>query len=477
MSFVSSGDYADLGGHSASGLATPEMLSDLNKALLAGNAINDPGASAGGGFPLRVESLERTLKNTTFSAEHLRFWKAIPKKTATNTVEEHNEVSSYGNGLEGFVGEDQTPEEDDSTLARKYAVVKFIGTTRKVSHVMSVVTPAHGNVIAQQTVFGTLEILRAVERSLFYADSALSSLQFDGFEKLITSNSPAANIIDMRGQPLDEDTIQDAALSISDGPNYGTPTHIHSNPKVKSDFMKAFFPRGRLEIDKGTDDAMVGLNVRGVTTAAGDLTWESNTFVNDGGGVSAAAGDSVKRPATPTVTAAATTPVDALGKFTADDAGSYFYKIVAHNDFGRSAAVDVGGGAIAIAAGDKMTAGITPGSAVAVKWYSLYRTKKGGADGTERLIARIPNTAGAGALTINDYNNTLPYSSSVFLWQQNEECMAWKQLAPLIKIPLATVGPSIRWMQLLYGVPVLYAPGRATLIKNVGRSPNFKGQP
>lgn len=33
-------------------------IRELSKALSAGSDINNPGASAGGGFPLRVESLD-----------------------------------------------------------------------------------------------------------------------------------------------------------------------------------------------------------------------------------------------------------------------------------------------------------------------------------------------------------------------------------------------------------------------------------
>lgn len=469
--------YEGLDGFGGGSLGTPEGLAELNKALTAGNAQNNPGAAFGEGFPLRVESLERTLKNVTFRMEHLRFFKAIPKIGATNTVEEHNQIDSYGEGEDvGFVGEGDLPEEQDSRYERKYAVVKYLGTTRKVSHVMSMVKPAHGNVIANETVSGTMWLLRILERALFSARSDLSSLQFDGFEKQISDNAPAANIIDMRGQPLDEDVLIDAALTISDAPNYGVPTHLHLNPKTKADLVKSFFPKGRYDIGAGVKGGMVGLDVDGFTSPAGDIKFEPNVFITDGGAPAGAQGDAAKRPGSPTITTGATTPVEATSLFGADDAGSYVYKIVAHNDFGRSAAVDVGG-SIAIAAGDKLTFGVTPAAGAATKWYSLYRTKKGGASGTERLIARIPNTAGVGALTIDDVNASLPGCTSAYMWQQNLEVMSWKQLAPMLKIPLATIDASIRWMQLIYGMPVLYAPGKTVLFKNIGRSPNFKGQP
>ena len=70
---VSWSDYEGIDGF---GSATQQEVDELNKALAAGQDINPPGSVvAGDGFALRVESLERTLKNTTFKMEHIRLWK------------------------------------------------------------------------------------------------------------------------------------------------------------------------------------------------------------------------------------------------------------------------------------------------------------------------------------------------------------------------------------------------------------------
>lgn len=471
--------WRDYDGVEGFGATTQADVDDLNKALNAGQDQNPPGSAvAGDGFALRVESLENTLKNVTYKMSHLRFFKAIPKIPAFNTVEEHNEIQSYGeNEDSAFMDEGDLPEEDSSTYERKFAVVKYLGTTRTVSHVMSLVKPAHGNVIAQETVNGTMHLLKQLERALFYGDSSMNALAFDGYKKMITDNSPATNIIDLRGDPLSEDILSDACLTIQDAPNYGTPTHLHLNPKVHADLSKAFFPKERLNAfsDKS---GMVGLDVRGFTSPAGNVLFEPNVFINDGGAPNAAAiGDSTKRPGTPTIDVAATTPPHASSQFGADDAGAYWYKVVACNRYGRSIPVDVGGGAISIAAGDEMTFGAKPGGANTVSWYELYRSEVGGADGTERLISKTANAAGTGAQTIQDLNASLPYTSSGFLFQQNLECMSFKQLAPMVKIPLATIASSIRWMQLLYGVPVLYTPGKVVLINNIGRASGYVGTP
>jgi len=468
--------WKDYEGVEGFGAGSQEDVAELNKALTAGHDQNPPGSAvAGDGFALRVESLENTLKNTTYKMSHIRFWKGIPKIPAFNTVEEYNEFSSYGvNPDAGFISEGDLPESDDSTYQRKFAVVKYIGTTRKVTHVMSLVKPAHGNVIALETVNGTMHMLRMLERALFYGNSALSDLQFDGFEKMLIDRAPAGNVIDLRGLPLSEDILTDACLTAQDAPNYGQITHCHLNPKTKADLVKTFFPKERHDTFTN-NGGLVGLDIKGFTSPAGDVAFEPNVFITDGGAPNAAAvGDASKRPGTPTISTSATTPADALSKFVADDVGSYRMVIVAVNRYGRSAPVAVDAGAIAVAAGDKITFGVTPSSATTA-WYEVYRGPKGGAVGTERLILRIPNAAGAGASTVNDYNDAIPGCTSAFLFQQNLESLSFKQLAPMVKIPLATIDSSIRWMQLLYGVPTLYTPGKNVLIRNIGRASGYVG--
>ena len=81
---VSWRDYAGVQGF---GQTTGQDVSELNKALAAGQEITAPGSvTAGDGFALRVESLERTLRNTTYKMQHIRLWRALPKLAAYNTV-------------------------------------------------------------------------------------------------------------------------------------------------------------------------------------------------------------------------------------------------------------------------------------------------------------------------------------------------------------------------------------------------------
>ena len=47
------------------------------------------------------------------------------------------------------------------------------------------------------------------------------------------------------------------------------------------------------------------------------------------------------------------------------------------------------------------------------------------------------------------------------------EVIAFKQLAPIMKMDLAQLGPVYRWMILIYGVPQLYAPKKWMKYKNI----------
>ena len=470
--YVSWRDYQGVDGFGTSTIAD---LQEMRKALTAGNNINAPSSFVpGDGFALRIESLENTLANTTFRAEHPRMWKVIPKRPAYNVIEEFNQITSYGEGGQpAWVAEGALPSETDSIYTRNYREVKFLGTLRKVSHVMSAIRPAHGDVVTAETIAGTMYLLEQIERGLFEGDSSIEPLEWDGLDAQITAGAPAANIIDLRGAALTEDDLIDAALTVQDAPNYGRPTHLFLNPKVKADLVKTFFPKSRYDLFSKPDAGGVGLDVSYVHTPAGDVQFESDVFIRVTPGVGVATGDSARRPAQPvSITAAAATSAS-TSLFVASDAGNYFYQVVAVNSYGKSAPRAMAA-AVAVVASDRVTLTVTPSDDRAT-YYEIYRTAAGGAVGTAKLIKRVRNTTAGAAATITDDNETLPNTSSAYMFQVNSDNMHFAQLAPMVKIPLATVDPSIRWMQLLYGTPIVRSPGRNVIFRNVGRASGFVG--
>ena len=123
-----------------------------NRRCAAGYAVDPVGQSNGGA--LRVESLDATLKVVSYMMKNIVFYNDIPKSRAYNTVEEYNLLSKYGGKGGFFINEGGLPRTEDSKYQRKVQFVKFMGSTREITHPMLLVRPAHGNVVALETKNG-----------------------------------------------------------------------------------------------------------------------------------------------------------------------------------------------------------------------------------------------------------------------------------------------------------------------------------
>ncbi|MFH0957672.1 MAG: hypothetical protein V1897_03125, partial [Pseudomonadota bacterium] len=161
-------------GLSGFGFSNELELNDLRKALEAGYATTNQT----GGAALRVESLESSLKVVTYNSNHIKLWKKIPKSPAFSTSEEYNQLLSFGQQGAGiFTRDGELPRSRDTSYARRTALVKFLGVTNEVTHSMTLVHSAHGDVIALENQNGILYVLERIEDGLFHGDS---SLAFDG---------------------------------------------------------------------------------------------------------------------------------------------------------------------------------------------------------------------------------------------------------------------------------------------------------
>jgi hypothetical protein len=219
-------------------------------------------------------------------------------------------------------------------------------------------------------------------------------LEFDGLERLITSSetSLSDHIIDLRGAPLTEDNIIDGALTISDAPAFGRPTHLFLNPKAHSDLAKSFFPKARYDVFQKQDNGVAGLTLGGVTTQAGVVALEPDVFLDEGpsfpGTNTGQVGQAVTSggpPAQPGLAVVANAPVVANSQWAAGtgdhDAGTYFWCIQAVNEFGASA-TSVAGATATVAASGSATLTITPGENItatsAARYFNIFRSKRGG---------------------------------------------------------------------------------------------------
>jgi len=462
-SFVSARDYRDYQGF---GTSSPDELADLRKALFAGQDVGAPAVAPGVGFPLRTESLEATLKNLTFEMDEIKLFKSIPKVPATNTVEEFNRLISYGQGGArrfnlGWMTEGDLPEEEDTTYERVTVLIKYLGTVGRVTHVANTIRAAHGNVIALETMNKTMELLKNLENALFFGDSSLIPEQFDGIERLITLGAPA-NVVDLRGNPLTEEALNDILLRIRD--NFGMATDAYFATGPFADLAKQVYDRQRFQIAPAP--GVLGATITAFQGQHGRINLHDHVFITEGQlALAAGLGKTDRRPLAPVITVAPAAAADPASLFGAADAGTYIYRVVAGNRFGLSTPVD--SAAVVVAAGDSVTFTVADGGQDTT-FYEIYRTAPGAAVGTARFAFRVARTGATQVIT--DRNNDLPGTSKGFVLMQNQRSFSWSQLLPMTRIPLAAIDTSIRWAQVIYGAIKMYTPAKNVVVKNIGRA-------
>jgi hypothetical protein len=153
--------------------------------------------------------------------------------------------------------------------------------------------------------------------------------------------------------------------------------------------------------------------------------------------------------------------------FTAADAGTYRYKVVAVNQYGKSAPLTLST-TITVTAGQSVTFSIADGSPIPA-YYEVYRSTKGGAASTCKYAFKIARDS-SGVTAITDANAYIPGTGRVYLVQQNREFNVFQRLLRFMKVRLAMVDASFRFMLLLFGELVVHAPNKGIIYINVGRA-------
>lgn len=483
-------DYAKAAGAGGAvgGQASMEELDQLQKALSAGSITGreTTGMSNAGGAPLKVESLDKNLKHLTFNESDIVLWKQVPKKSAFNTVEEYNQLVSYGTERGGFYNEGELPNEEDSTYIRRAQLVKFMGVVKSVTHPMTLVNTMIGDVVQREIKNGTLWLMRQLNKSLYFGDEALVPQEFNGFLAQHLRNSGYTSmddyfnsevVIDCRGEVLQETHIEDSANGIIQ--NFGLGNQLFAPPKVLSEFVKNFY--GNKFINPNTNQTSAGImgqRVQAFDSQFGRIGLNWDIFFNKKAAKTTVTGASSTLAPSP-VTGLAGTPVatDASGKFSTAEAGNYFYAIGAVNRYGEStlavtasAAAIVAGGSIDLAFTDG--GGLNPATA-----YTIYRSNKGAASAAAAKFYPLYSVSvqekqvgydGAAGTVVRDRNRFMPDTDQAMLLQMDNEVIEFAQLAPLMKMDLALLSPAYRFMILLYGTPFLYAPKKFVRIINIG---------
>ena len=494
------GDAGISGFMGYSGAVGYDQISELVKSLTAGADTSIAEAASSGnttGFALRPQSLERTLTITTYGDRHIVLWKQIPKEGAKSTVEEYNTLTSYGDEwLSAFSPEGELPGGEDSVYERNLMRVKFMGSLRSVTDPFGMVANANGDPIANETTNGLRWLNRQIERSLYFADSDIVPTEFDGFKKMMEMGG--AEIIDARssseasvGGVMSKDLIDDIADKINNK-YFGDISELHYGTTAHKLFGRAIGTDphsgdsiSRLDV-KGINggDVIPGFRMGVIATLFGDVRLRPNLFLNQPGMTesqmtSARFAKGWKPPAAPSLDSDAASSSDGAGKWGTVASKIYKYAIVAMCPRGNSIAT-LSSEVTLDSAVKKISLGFSSGSGgqSAPTGFIVLRTAPyvSGAYSSSTTpfyeIGRIKaqGTGGTTTVTFIDRNDVIAGTGYAFAMTTGDNTYAWKQLAPAMKIPLAKIDLTTRWAQVVYGAPILRAPKKWILVKNLAQN-------
>jgi hypothetical protein len=467
------------------GLVSAAEIEALNKAITAGyGGAGKPTDLTYGGV-LQAESLESTLKSVTFDMKNLKFWPSVSVDKAYNLFEQYNRLIAYGSDSAPYIGEGGAPQEEDSTYVRDGQKIVFFGTRRRVSHQMTLVRVTVGDIVAQQAKEGTMNLLKNVERELYWghahyqnqttgamsgsdADLPSNSIAMSGLLKQLLKGDTDAQMVsgdflgygnsssiatDLAGAVIAQDDIE--ALAVTALENFGSPSELHAEPAVLSAFVKQFYPQFRSA--PGLASQTVGYDVSKVQTTAGAIELKPSLFLRPRSLVRAQAVNTAAPAATFTATATATGSNSTLA------AGTYKVKVTAVNDAGEGA--PVASADVTLTAGQNIQVALASVPA-GVKTWKLYISAPGGAANTEKFAG---NWANVGAGNYIHSGAKMAGLGEAFLMDMSAENMRFKQLAPLSKINFAIVTTALEFAIVLYGALFVYTPRFNCLFKNCGK--------
>lgn len=474
------------------GSVSREQLDSILKSLQTGNGTYGSSAPTAltNGTAMMMESLDSSLKLVTFDMKHLKLWPLIAKDRAYSTVEQYNRQTSYGESTNGaFFDADAgtAPNEQTSAYNRQLQVVRYMGTTRVVSHPMTLVNVAHGPIIAKEIKNGTAFLLSNMERNLFEAngfftnasglfdgdtaDLPTNSAKFNGLEQQIRFGNTDTEakytgfegygdtqsvVFDLEGSAPSEDTLEDSCKIALE--NHGQPNTLFIDHTTHSGLGKLFFPKERVNA-MGVANGHAGFVLNKFTTCAGEISIVGDTFLRP-----------KQAPLTVAHTGAPTAPTISLG-VTADansnlSATTYYYKVSALNNSGES--VGSSQGSQVVASGERVQITIT--GTTGALYYAAYRSTTSGSGWQFIGYVADTNASGGAGATFNDAGNKVGGLPTGYLLTLDQDHIIWKQLAPMMKMDLAITGPAYRWMQMIYGTPIVYNPLHHVLIDNIGRA-------
>jgi hypothetical protein len=466
---------------------------ELLKAMQAGAITGrDTTGQILGQEPLKVESLEHTLKLLESRTQDIKLLNAIPKMTAYNTVEEFIQLVSYGSQRGGFYREGELSNVEDSSYVRRAQYIKYLQVTGEVT-LQAQMVRSYVDAMSQEVKNKMMWINRLADKTLVHGDSDVVPEQFDSIYKQHASVGTAngflystwdayynsGTVIDLRGKSLKQADVEDGAVKVD--ANYGNVDSVFAPTTVLSALSKDYFATQRIIQDGSGFSGTAGTVVKAIDTTIGKVNLMSDKFMSKAiAKKTSNPSDGNQSPVAAASLSAALVATDASSKFVAGDAGNVFYAVAAVNRFGESA-LTAYGTAVTLAAGKSVDLTITDGTgAIAADGYVVYRTEITAAATPAGLdfypIFKVSRAMvasgfdGAAANVVRDRGMFLPNTEEAFITEMSDEVLAIKQLAPLSKLDLATLSMSRRFIVFLFLCLQLSAPKKVVRYINVAKT-------
>lgn len=452
-------------GTSSGEMSTPEV-NELQKALSAGYGTDS--AQFTGGRALIPENLESEVVNVVSQLKgDCKVMNKVKKTPVKSTVHEVNLRTGHGDFRFVTVAEGGQSVDTNQSLERKPFNMKYMQTRRSVTKQMEVSETFEG-ALASEKISGVETIVKSAEYQCFHGDSAIVPTEFDGFIASINkAKEEDRNIISLRGKSIGSvgevlfDNI--AQMVFEQGGSLETALFP---PVLAKDIKELFKDRIRFTV---MDSQASMQALPSYPTAIGSTI----KFTGEGAGADKfyrvkgivhAAGDPLKRPAAPASVTAASSGTGS--SFAASDAGDYIYTVHAVNQYGISAGTTIAAAAT-VAAGNKVTLTITPGSGVRGTGYIICRSKK---DGTQVMEMDKVADSGESTTVYEDKNEELPGTASmIFLPKKRfQPVYTFAQLLPVCTFPLSPVNKAeTPFLVMLFGALEVRAPKQCGLVKNI----------
>lgn len=477
-----------------------EDASELLKAMQAGAITGRETTNLSLTYePLKLESLDKTLKILEFKMRDVKLWNAIPKSVAYNTVEEFAQLESYGQFTGGFYGEGETPDSQDSKYKRRSILMKYLQIAGEVTLQAQLVN-AVVKTLNQEIENKTMWVIRAASHYMTRANSSMVGKEFDGIYTQhqsigsgqgdlyvsLDAYQDSTSVIDLRGASLKQTNLVDGATNIEGV--YGVATDLWAPPAVIDGLNKDYITRQRIIMGDAGYRGTAGANPTSIGTLYGDVNTNFDKFMRRGDPkLLTDSATSQKAPTKPAAVSSVLTGADAQSRFKAGEAhtgalGTVYYAVSAINEYGESALTVLSNTVpITLTAGQSTDIKFTDGGGVFLaSCYQIYRSKVTTAtNATTGAVKFYPifkvsvaqvaaGYDGAAATFVRDRNRILPDTEEAFLTEMSEDLISFSQLLPISKFDLARTGPSNRFMVLAFGSPRLAQPRKVVRYLNAG---------